>query len=163
MADFSVKLSRNSGFKPVLAGTPWGKSSLAKGTYVGVDTIEIRLRETCCIDVDCFRVAMDQLSALVNMSMYRFFLSCLSTKFLTYRQPAFAGTWCESCNARGRHKRDTLYLRGPIKDIQLYTRILLLGVFMCEIYGGLKCAGSISISYQCYLFLDIWRPRAACK
>jgi len=46
MADFSIKLLRNSGFKPVLVGNPGGKSSLVKGTYVGVGTIEIHLRET---------------------------------------------------------------------------------------------------------------------
>ena len=83
---------------------------------------------------------MDQLSALVNMLMYRFFFSsCLSTKFLSYRQPAFAETWCDSCNARGRHKRDSLYLRVPIKHIQLYTTILLVGVF---IQGGSSMTGT---------------------
>jgi len=50
---------------------------------------------------------MDQLLALVNMLMHSFF-SCLRTKFLPYRQPALAGTRCDSCNARERHKRDTI-------------------------------------------------------
>ena len=79
------------------------------------------------------------------------FSSCLNTKFLQYRQPAFAGTRCDSCHARGRHKRDTLYLRDTKKNIQFYTRILLLGVFMRDIYGGIEYAGSVSISFQCHL------------
>jgi hypothetical protein len=97
-----------------------------------------------------FVSSKDQLSVFVNMLMYKCFHR-VSTQFLPYRQPAFAGTWFDSCHVRGRHKRNTLYLRVSIMSIQLYTRILLFGVFMCEIYGGLKCAGSISNSFQCDL------------
>lgn len=101
--------------------------------------------------MDYFRVAKGPAVGPCEYVNVQMFSSCLSTAFLQYRQPAFAGTRRDSCHARGRHKRDTLYLRDTKKNIKFYTRILLLGVFMCDIYGGIECAGSISISFQCHL------------
>jgi hypothetical protein len=51
--------------------------------------------------------------------------------------------WIQNCNY--------FIPSGSMNNIKFYTRILLLGISMCEIYCGLNCAGNISTSFPCHL------------